>query len=150
MHAEETSLSVPLCRSAFRVGHQFPLSYLKETPHHHTNTHKHEHTFITLALHMRTVHRTCCSNRGHITSNVIPNLYLENTLDDTNMGCQHAACSGVVSGNRHLNSNTECVLLKRLYLSPPLQYAFKHFLTQERPSLVPNNIAISVKFSPPI
>lgn len=57
---------------------------------------------------MRTVHRNCCSNRRHFTSNVIPNLYLQNTLDDTNMGCQHTACPGMVSGNRHLNGNTAC------------------------------------------
>ena len=64
MHAEGASLSVPLCRSAFRVGHQFLLSYLKRHPgsihththtHRETHTHTHTHKHEAFVVHMKSV-----------------------------------------------------------------------------------------------
>lgn len=45
VHAEGTSLSMPVYRSAFRVGHQFLLSYLKEASRLRTGTQT-QHTYL--------------------------------------------------------------------------------------------------------
>lgn len=46
VHTEKTSLSVPLCRSAFRASHQFPLSYFQSR-----SIHTNPNTLIPYRLH---------------------------------------------------------------------------------------------------
>lgn len=54
-------------------------------------------------------------------------------LVDTIQGCQHIPCYTLVSGNKHLNKNTQHVHVKWMQISPPLQYTFKLFNSRKTP-----------------
>lgn len=131
MYAEGTSLSVPLCRSAFRAGHQFPLSYFK-TKHARTHTHR-QNSVVTwtssLLLTIRGWNGTSypieCKSPCELTPNGLS---------------LHALCC-VVSHTAAGNSNPgecSCALCANFAASAPLVKA----------SLVPNSTIISWKFLP--
>lgn len=82
---------------------------LRDTPSLYKHTQTRTHTFITYISHMMT------------------ETWTGNTLANTNLGCQCTSICSVVSGTGHLNSSKECVVVKWMQLSPPLQYTFKHF-----------------------
>lgn len=115
MHAEGTSLSVPLCRSAFRVGHQFPVSYLKR---HRISIQTPQHKHIrTLGAFVFTYGRPVW-----IRSNL---RNLKTAVD---------RCLVVMTGMEiatHGGSSSHPA-----WLSPPLQCTFNCFLTHERSLVV--------------
>lgn len=107
---------------------------LRDTPTLYKRTQTRTHTFITYISHMMTETWTCVMSFNIFAlithpylSNIIPDHSFGNTLANTNLGCQCTSICSVVSGTGHLNSSKECVVVKWMQLSPPLQYTFKQF-----------------------